>query len=101
MTHNHPLTLQKTLFIGSEYAVSNDNVFEFKNSGVVNAVRDTLTEVPREGARDLLVEAVEAEVAELLGQYRSEQDRTGRARMVCATATCRRARSRRALAMCR
>ena len=62
--------------------MSNDIVFEFKNPGVSNAVRDTLTDVLREGARELLARAVEAEVAEFLGQYRSEQDKTGRARMV-------------------
>ena len=62
--------------------MSNDNVFEFKNPGVSNVVRDALTEVLREGARALLVQAVEAEVAEFLGQYRGEQDRKGRARMV-------------------
>jgi putative transposase len=62
--------------------VSNDNVFEVKNPGVSNVVRDALTEVLREGARGLLVQAVEAEVAEFLGRYRGEQDSEGRARMV-------------------
>ena len=62
--------------------MNNDNVFELKNPGVANAVRDALTEVLREGARALLVQAVEAEVAEFLGQYRGEQDSEGRARMV-------------------
>ena len=58
--------------------MSNDNVFEFKNPGIANTVRDVL----REGARELLAQAIEAEVAEFLGQYRDEQDRTGRTRMV-------------------
>lgn len=62
--------------------MSNDNVFEFKNPGVANAVRDVLTDVLREGARELLAQAVEAEVAEFLGKYRGEQDKTGRTRMV-------------------
>ena len=57
--------------------MSNDNVFEFNNPGVSTAVRDALTDVLREGARELLAQAVEAEVAEFLGQYRSEQDKTG------------------------
>ena len=42
--------------------MSNDNVFEFKNPGVSTAVRDTLTDVLREGARELLAQAIEAEV---------------------------------------
>ena len=35
-------------------------MFEFKNSGVSNAVRDTLTDVLRQGARELLAQAIEA-----------------------------------------
>ena len=62
--------------------MSNDSVFEFKNPGVSNAVRDTLTDVVREGARELLAQAIEAEVVEFLEQYRSEQDKTGRSCMV-------------------
>ena len=80
--------------------MSNDNVFEFKNPGIANAVRDVLTDVLREGARELLAQAIEAEVAEFLGMYRSEQDKAGRTRMV-RTVTCRRERSRPALARCR
>jgi len=45
-------------------------------------VRDALTEVLREGAQALLVQAVEAEVAEFLGHYRGKVDSEGRARMV-------------------
>ena len=52
------------LFTRSEYAVSNDNVFEFKNPGMADAVRDVLTDVLRQGARELLAQAIEAEVAE-------------------------------------
>ena len=62
--------------------MSNDNVFELKNPGVSNMVRDALTEVLREGAQVLLVQAVEAEVAEFLGHYRGKVDSEGRARMV-------------------
>ncbi|MEO5861626.1 MAG: hypothetical protein ABIQ03_04095 [Burkholderiales bacterium] len=35
-----------------------------------------------ESASELLAQAIEAEVTEFLGQYRSEQDKTGRSRMV-------------------
>jgi putative transposase len=69
-------------FARSEYAVSNDNVLELNRPGVSSAVRDALTDVLREGARALLAQAVEAEVAEFLAQYRGEQDTSGRARMV-------------------
>ena len=59
--------------------MTTDNLFEFKNPDVANAVRDVLTDVLREGARELFAQAVEAEVAEFLGRYRSEQDQIGRA----------------------
>jgi putative transposase len=69
-------------FTRSEYAVSNDNVLELKKPGVSSAVRDALSEVLREGARSLLAEAVETEVAEFLARYQDDQDAAGRARMV-------------------
>ncbi|GJL62148.1 MAG: IS256 family transposase [Nitrospirales bacterium] len=45
-------------------------------------VDDPLTEVLRVGARQLLVQALDAEVAELLGRYMDERDDQGRARVV-------------------
>lgn len=62
--------------------MSNDNVSELKNPGVANAVRDVLTEVLREGARTLLAQAIEVEVAEFLQQHRNQKDELGRARLV-------------------
>jgi hypothetical protein len=62
--------------------VNNDNVFELKNPGVANEVRDALTEVLREGARALLSHAIEAEVAEYLPRHRDQKDSAGRARLV-------------------
>ena len=62
--------------------MTNDNVLELKKPGVSNAVRDALTEVLREGARTLLAQAVEAEVAEFLARHQGEQDAAGRTRMV-------------------
>ena len=62
--------------------MNNNNVLELKNPGVSNAVRDTLTEVLRDGARTLLAQAVEAEVAEFLARHQGEQDAAGRSRMV-------------------
>jgi transposase-like protein len=66
----------------SEYAVSNDNVFALKNPGVANEVRDALTEVLREGARTLLAQAIEAEVAEFLTRHGDQRDAAGRLRLV-------------------
>jgi putative transposase len=62
--------------------VSNDNVLELKKPGVSSAVRDALTDVLRDGARNLLAQAVEAEVTEFLARHQGEQDAVGRARMV-------------------
>ena len=44
--------------------------------------RDTLTELLRTGARQLLAHALEAERAELLAQYADQQDEQGRAMVV-------------------
>ena len=44
--------------------------------------RDALTEVLRIGARQLLAEAIEAEVGSFLAEYRQERDDTGRQRLV-------------------
>ena len=62
--------------------MSNDNVSELKNPGVANEVRDVLTEVLREGARTLLAQAIEMEVAEFLQRHRDQKDESGRARLV-------------------
>jgi putative transposase len=62
--------------------VNNDNVFELKNPGVAHEVRDALTEVLREGARALLSQAIEAEVAEYLARHREQKDSAGRLRLV-------------------
>jgi putative transposase len=62
--------------------VSHDNVFALKNPAVANEVRDALTEVLREGARTLLAQAIEAEVAEFLAGHADKRDAGGRARLV-------------------
>jgi len=49
--------------------VQEDNLVAYRNPGVALPVADPLTEVLRRGARDLLKQAVEAEAAELIGQY--------------------------------
>ena len=62
--------------------MSHDNVFALKNPAVPNEVRDALTEVLREGARTLLAQAIEAEVAEFLAGHADKRDASGRARLV-------------------
>ena len=47
-----------------------------------NEVGDALTEVLREGARTLLAQAIEAEVAEFLAGHADKHDAAGRARLV-------------------
>ena len=46
------------------------------------STRDPLTEVLRVGARQLLAEAIEAEVAAFLAEYQHERDQAGRQRLV-------------------
>ena len=62
--------------------MSHDNVFALKNPAMANEVRDALTQVLREGARTLLAQAIEAEVAEFLGQHADKRDAAGRMRLV-------------------
>jgi putative transposase len=62
--------------------VSHDNVFSLKNPAVPNAVHDLLTEVLQEGARTLLAQAIEAEVAEFLARHADRRDAGGRKRVV-------------------
>jgi hypothetical protein len=59
--------------------VSNDNVVQLIQPG---AFEDQLTEVLRRGARDLLAQAVEAEVAEFLARHAALKTDDGRTRIV-------------------
>jgi putative transposase len=49
--------------------VSTNTVIGFENPGVAAPVVDALTEVLRTGARQLLAQAVEAEVTDFLAQH--------------------------------
>ena len=62
--------------------MSHDNVFALKNPALPNEVQDALTEVLQEGARTLLAQAIEAEVAEFLAGHAGQRDTAGRARLV-------------------
>ena len=55
------------------------NVFQLSQPGSLN---DPLTEVLRDGARALLAQAIEAEVATLLSRYADESTDDGHQRLV-------------------
>ena len=59
-----------------------DNVVDYRNPGVPLSVADALTEVLRRGAKDLLQQAVEVEVAEAIAQFAELKDEQGRQRVV-------------------
>jgi putative transposase len=61
------------------YAVSNDNVFKLIQPGCFD---DQLTEILRRGARTLLAQAVEAEVADFLSKHADLKTEDGRQRIV-------------------
>ncbi len=57
--------------------MTDHNVFKLAQPGTFS---DSLTEILRNGARSLLAQAVEAEVAEWLGHYRDLTTEEGRQR---------------------
>ncbi len=59
-----------------------DSVVEYQNPGIALPVADALTEVLRSGARELLQQAVEAEVAEFVACHRELKDERERQRVV-------------------
>jgi putative transposase len=61
------------------YAVSNDNVSKLVQPGCFD---DQLTEILRQGARTLLAQAVEVEVADFLGKHAGLKTEDGRQRIV-------------------
>jgi transposase-like protein len=70
------------LIAKEEYAVREDTLVEYRNPGKALPVADPLTEVLRKGARELLQQAVEAEVAEFIEQHRKLKDEQERQRVV-------------------
>jgi len=66
----------------NEYAMGEDKVIRLKSPGTPGTVQDALTEVLREGARQLLASAIEAEVAAFLERFQSEKTSAGLSRMV-------------------
>src|SRR6266566_2914791 len=65
-----------------EYAVKEDSLVEYRNPGIALPVADALTEVLSSGARELLQQAVEAEVAEFVLRHRELKDERERQRVV-------------------
>jgi hypothetical protein len=61
------------------YAVSDSNVIKLAQPG---AFSDSLTEILRSGARALLTQAIEAEVAEFLAKHADLKTATGQQRVV-------------------
>ena len=57
-------------------------VVEYRNPGVALPVADALTEVLRSGARELLQQAIEAEVATFIAQHRELKDEKNHQRVV-------------------
>jgi len=70
------------LIAKEEYAVKEDSVVAYKNPGIALPVADPLTELLRSGARELLQEAVEAELAEFAWRHRELKDERERQRVV-------------------
>jgi putative transposase len=62
--------------------VKEDNVVGYRNPGMALPVADVLTELLRNGARELLQQAVEAEVAEFVERHRELKDERARQRVV-------------------
>jgi putative transposase len=62
--------------------VEEDNLVAYRNPGVPLAVEDALTECLREGARKLIQQAVETEVATTLAKFAELKDAQGRQRIV-------------------
>ena len=59
-----------------------DNVVDYRNPGVPLPVADALTAVLKRGAKELLQQAIEAEMAEVVAHYEALKDEQGRQRVV-------------------
>jgi putative transposase len=62
--------------------MNNDNVIAFESSETVAPFRDALSDLVRQGARQIIAQAVEAELKEFLAQYQSLKDDQGRQAVV-------------------
>jgi putative transposase len=73
---------ESSTFCKDEYALKQDNVIGLKSPGVPSAASDALTDLLRDGARQMLAAAVEAEVQEFLVRHQTLRDDQGRQRVV-------------------
>jgi putative transposase len=62
--------------------VQEDNLVEYRNPGIAMPVADALTAVLRQGAQELLLQAIETEVSEFLASHRELKDAAGKQRVV-------------------
>ena len=62
--------------------MSQDNLIAFKTPETSESFTDALTALVRQGARQIIAQAVEAEMAEFLAQYRDLKDEQGRQAVV-------------------
>jgi hypothetical protein len=62
--------------------MSQDNLIEFKTPETTETFSDALTELVRQGARQIIAQAVEAEIATFMQQYQPLKDEQGRQAVV-------------------
>ncbi len=62
--------------------MSKDNLIAFQSAESSTSFRDALTELVRQGARQIIATAVEAELQEFLVQYQDLKDEQGRKAVV-------------------
>lgn len=58
--------------------MTQDNLVELKTPETQETFKDALSELVRQGARQIIAQAVDAELSEFLEQYREVQDASGR-----------------------
>jgi putative transposase len=61
-----------------EYTMTQDNVVELKTQETAETFNDALSELVRQGARQIIAQAVEAELSAFLEQYEAVKDPSGR-----------------------
>jgi hypothetical protein len=73
---------ESSTFCKDEYTLKQDKVIGLKSPGVPSVVSDALTDLLRDGARQMLAAAVESEVQEFLARHQALRDDQGRQRVV-------------------
>ncbi len=76
------ILLNKQKRSDQEYTMSQDNLIAFKTPETSESFTDALTALVRPGAKQIIAQAVEAELAEFLGQYQDLKDEQGRRAVV-------------------